>query len=129
MAVFTPADKGPSQPDLTQDARKMALSEPISGNRLPSPSFTPAELYQKVREGEQPVALSEKGKPTQAFTILTACDGAAGSEVTLRETSFDARMHRPVGRVENRANAFSLAPFTVGVAMAESTGTSFNVHA
>ena len=44
--VFTPVDKGPSQPDLTQDARKMELSDATSGKRLPSPSFVPEALYQ-----------------------------------------------------------------------------------
>jgi hypothetical protein len=44
--VFTPEDKGPSQPDLTQDARKMELSDATSGKRLPSPSFVPVALYQ-----------------------------------------------------------------------------------
>jgi hypothetical protein len=46
MVDFTPDDKGPSQPDLTQVARKMALSEAMSGNRLPSPILWPSELYQ-----------------------------------------------------------------------------------
>ena len=44
--VFTPVDKGPSQSDLTQDARKMELSDATSGKRLPSPSFVPEALYQ-----------------------------------------------------------------------------------
>lgn len=128
MAVFTPTDKGPSQPDLTHDARKMALSEPISGNRLPSPILRPSKLYQKVREGEQPVALSEKGRPTQAFTILTACDGAAGSEVTLSDTSLEAITQVPAGRVEYRANDFIFAPFSVGVAIIESTAWPLSVQ-
>ena len=100
MVVFTPDDKGPSQPDLTQVARKMALSEAMSGNRLPSPILRPSELYQKVREGEQPVALSEKGRPTQALTSFTEWEGAAGSEVTLSDTSFEASIQEPKGRVE-----------------------------
>jgi hypothetical protein len=44
--VFTPVDKGPSQPDLTQDARKIELSDATSGKRLPSPNFVPRALYQ-----------------------------------------------------------------------------------
>ena len=78
----------------------MALSEAMIGNRLPSPILRPSELYQKVREGEQPVALSEKGRPTQALTSFTEWVGAYGSEVTLSDTSFEASIQDPNGRVE-----------------------------
>ena len=99
----------------------MELSEPIRGNRLPSAILRPSELYQKVKDGEQPVALSEKGKPTHALTNLTAWEGAVGSEVTLSDTSLEAITQVPAGRVEYRANAFIFAPFSVGVAKIEST--------
>ena len=128
MAVFTPEDKGPSQPDLTQEALKNELSEAIKGNRLPSAILRPSELYQKVSEGEQPVALSEKGRPTQALTSFTDWVGAAGSEVTLSVTSFEAITQAPAGRVEYRANAFNLAPCNAGFAMTESAGTPFSVQ-
>ena len=91
-AVLTPVDKGPSQPDLIQDARKKELSVACSGKRLPSPILVPVSLYHRVMEGEQPVALIEKGSPTQALTSFTACVGAAGREVTVSVTSFEARM-------------------------------------
>ena len=74
------------------------------------------------------MALSDKGKPTQAFTSLTACNGAAGSDVTLSDTSFEASTQDPKGRVEKRANAFNLAPCSVGVATIESTETPFMVQ-
>ena len=95
--VFTPVDKGPSQPDLTQDARKMELSEATSGKRLPSPNFVPEALYQKVNDGEQPVAFSEKGRPVQAVTILTTCVGAGGKVLILKLTSFEASTQVPAG--------------------------------
>ena len=126
--VFTPVDTGPSQPDLTQDARKMELSDATSGKRLPSPIFMPAALYQKVNEGEQPVAFSEKGMPTQAVTIFTACVGAEGSDVTFKLTSLDASIQVPFGKVTCRANAFSLAPWSVGTAIGESTGRRLSVQ-
>ena len=108
--VFTPVDKGPSQPDLTQDARKIELSDATSGKRLPSASFFPEALYQKVNEGEQPVAFRENGRPVQALTMFTACVGAASNDVMLRLTSFEASVQVPVGKVMCRTNAFSLAP-------------------
>ena len=95
--VFTPVDKGPSQPDLTQDARKMELSGDIRVRRLPSPTFVPDELYQKVSDGEQPVAFREKGSPVQAVTILTTCEGAGGKVLILKLTSFEASTHVPIG--------------------------------
>jgi hypothetical protein len=88
----------------------------------------PSELYQKVKEGEQSVALSEKGRPTQALTSFTAWDGADGSVVTVNDTSLDAIMQKPMGRVENLVYAFSLAPLMEGVAKTESTGTPLSVQ-
>jgi hypothetical protein len=126
--VFTPVDKGPSQPDLTQDARKMELSDATSGQRLPSPIFMPAALYQKVNEGEQPVAFSEKGMPAQAVTIFTACVGAEGSDVTFKLTSLEPSIQVPFGKVTCRANAFSLAPWREGTAISESTGRRLSVQ-
>jgi hypothetical protein len=79
-------------------------------------------------EGEQPVALIEKGSPTQALTNFTACVGAAGREVTVKVTSFEARMQEPVGKVRCRANAFSLAPWREGTAIRESTGLRLSVQ-
>ena len=46
------------------------------------------------------MALSEKGRPTQALTSFTEWEGAAGSEVTLSDTSFEASIQDPKGRVE-----------------------------
>lgn len=99
----------------------MALSEAISSNRLPSPILRPSELYQKVRAGEQPVALCEKGRPSQALTSFTEWEGAVGSVVMLSDTSLEAITQVPAGRVEYRANAFIFAPFSVDVAIIEST--------
>ena len=126
--VFIPLDTGPSQLDLTQDARKMELSDATSGKRLPSPIFMPAALYQKVNEGEQPVAFSEKGIPAQALTIFTTCVGAEGNDVTLKLTSLEASVQVPVGKVTCRANAFSLAPWREGTAIRESTGRRLSVQ-
>ena len=120
MAVFMPADKGPSQPDLTQEALKNELSVTIKGKRLPSPILRPSALYQKVSNGEQPVALSENGRPTQAFTSFTAWEGADGSVLTVNDTSFDSITQVPAGMVEYRKKAFSLAPFSAWVARTES---------
>ena len=126
--IFTPVDKGPSQPDLTQDARKMELSDATSGKRLPSPIFMPAALYQKVNEGEQPLALIENGSPSQALTIFNTCIGAEGKEVTLKLTSLEASIQLPDGKVTCRANAFSLAPCREGTAIRESTGRRLSVQ-
>ena len=126
--VFAPVDKGPSHPDFTQEARKIELSDATSGKRLPSPIFIPAALYQKVNEGEQPVAFNEKGMPAQALTILTTCVGAEGNKVTLKLASFEARTQVPAGRVVCRANAFSLAPCKVEDASIESTNRPFSVQ-
>ena len=104
------------------------LSEAIKGKRLPSPILRPSELYQKVKEGEQPVALSEKGRPTQALTSFTAWEGADGSVVTVNDTSLDAITQLPAGKVEYRTNAFNLAPCNEGVANTESTGTPLSVQ-
>ena len=106
----------------------MELSEPIRGNRLPSAILRPSELYQKVKDGEQPVALSEKGKPTQALTNLTAWEGAVGSEVTLNNTSLEAITQVPLGRVVYFTNAFNLAPCNAGFAMTESAVTPLSVQ-
>ena len=106
----------------------MELSEPIRGNRLPSPILRPSELYQKVKEGEQPVALSEKGRPTQALTNLTVWVGAIGSEVTLNDTSLEAITQVPLGRVVYFTNAFNLAPCNAGFAMTESAVTPLSVQ-
>jgi hypothetical protein len=127
-AVFTPKDIGPSQPDLTQVARNILLSDRVTKSRLPSPIFRPSELYQKVKEGEQPVAFRENGRPRQALTSFTAWTGAAGSEVTLNVTSFEASTQDPKGSVEKRENAFNLAPCMEGVARTESTGMPFIVQ-
>ena len=128
MAVFTPVDKGPSQPDLTQEARKIELSVLMLLNLLPSATLRPSESYQKVREGEQPVALREKGKPTQALTSFTACVGGAGSRVTLSVTSLEARTQEPAGTVLKRAKALSFKLCEEGAAMTESTGSPFKVQ-
>jgi hypothetical protein len=88
----------------------------------------PAAVYQKVKEGEQPVAFKEKGRSTQDLTSLTAWLGAVGSEVTLRITSFEARTQVPAGSLAKLAKAFSLAPFNEGVAITESTGSPFKVQ-
>jgi hypothetical protein len=85
-------------------------------------------LYQNVKEGEQPVALREKGRPRQALTSFTAWTGAAGSEVTLNVTSFEASTQDPKGSVKKREKAFNLAPCKEGVARAESTGNPFIVQ-
>ena len=126
--VFTPKDIGPSQPDLTQVARKILLSDRATKSRLPSPILRPSELYQKVKEGEQPVAFKEKGRPRQALTSFTAWTGAAGSEMTLSDTSFEASTQDPKGSVEKREYAFNLAPCKEGVARTESTGNPFIVQ-
>ena len=97
MVVLTPVESGPSQPDLTQEARKIELSVLIVVIRLPSPCFMPEAAYQLVLAGEQPVAFNVKGNPRQALTSLTACVGAVGNEVILSITSFEARVHMPVG--------------------------------
>ena len=127
-AIFTPNDKGPSHPDLTQVARKILLSDRVTKSRLPSPTFRPEISYQNVKEGEQPVAFREKGRPRQALTSFTAWTGAAGSEVTLSVTSFEASSQDPNGSVEKREKAFNLAPCKVGVARTESTGIPFIVQ-
>jgi hypothetical protein len=88
----------------------------------------PTELYQNVKEGEQPVAFKEKGSPRQALTSFTAWTGAAGSEVTLNVTSFEASTQDPKGSVEKREKAFNLAPRKEGVARTESTGIPFMVQ-
>ena len=46
MVVLTPVESGPSQPDLTQEARKMELSVLIIVIRLPSPNFMLEAVYQ-----------------------------------------------------------------------------------
>ena len=126
--IFTPKDKGPSHPDLTQLARKMLLSDRVTKSRLPSPTFRPEILYQNVNEGEQPVAFREKGRPRQALTSFKAWTGAGGSEVILNVTSFEASSQDPNGSVEKREKAFNLAPCKVGVARTESTGIPFIVQ-
>jgi hypothetical protein len=127
-AVFTPNDRAPSHPDLTQLARKMLLSDRVTKNRLPSPIFRPDTSYQNVKEGEQPVAFKEKGRPRQALTSFTAWTGVAGSEVTFNVTSFEASTQDPNGRVEKREKAFNFAPCKEGVARTESTGIPFIVQ-
>jgi hypothetical protein len=127
-AVFTPNDRAPSHPDLTQLARKMLLSDRVTKCRLPSPIFRPDTSYQNVKEGEQPVAFKEKGRPRQALTSFTAWTGAAGSEVTLSVTSFEASTQDPNGRVEKRENAFNLAPCKEGVAIIESISAPLMVQ-
>ena len=127
-AIFIPKDRGPSHPDLTQLARKILLSDRVTKSRLPSPIFRPETSYQNVKEGEQPVALMEKGRPRQALTSFTAWTGAAGSEVTLNVTSFEASTQDPKGSVEKRERAFNLAPCKEGVARAESTDNPFIVQ-
>jgi hypothetical protein len=88
----------------------------------------PAAAYQKVKEGEQPVAFKEKGRSTQALTSFTVWVGATGSEVTLRITSFEARTQVPAGKVLKRAKAFSFKLCEEGVAMTESTANPFKVQ-
>jgi hypothetical protein len=127
-AIFTPNDKGPSHPDLTQLARKILLSDRVTKSRLPSPIFRPDTSYQNVKEGEHPVALREKGRPRQALTSFTAWTGAAGRAVTLSVTSFEASTQDPNGRVEKREKAFNFAPCKEGVARTESTGIPFIVQ-
>jgi hypothetical protein len=127
-AVFTPNDSAPSHPDLTQLARKILLSDRVTKSRLPSPIFCPDTSYQNVKEGEQPVAFKEKGRPRQALTSFTAWTGAAGSEMTLNVTSFEASSQDPTGSVEKREKAFNLAPCKEGVARTESTGNPFIVQ-
>jgi hypothetical protein len=127
-AVFTPKDRGPSHPNLTQVARNILLSDRVNKSRLPSPNFCPETSYQNVKEGEQPVALMEKGRPRQALTSFTAWTGAAGSEVTLNVTSFEASTQDPKGSVEKRENAINFAPCKEGVARTESTGIPFIVQ-
>ena len=127
-AIFTPNDKGPSHPDLTQVARKILLSDRVTKSRLPSPTFRPEISNQNVKEGEQPVALREKGRPRQALTSFTAWTGAAGSVVTLNVTSFEASTQDPKGSVEKREKAFSFAPCKEGVARTKSTGNPFIVQ-
>jgi hypothetical protein len=127
-AIFIPKDRGPSHPDLTQLARKILLSDRVTKSRLPSPIFRPETSYQNVKEGEQPVALMEKGRPRQALTSFTAWTGAAGRKVTLSVTSFEASTQDPKGSVEKRENAFNLAPCKEGVARTESTGIPFIVQ-
>ena len=100
----------------------------INERRLPSPTFVPAALYQNVTDGEHPVAFKEKGSSTQALTSLTTWLGAAGSEVTLRMTSFEARTQVPAGSLAKRAKAFSLVPLNEGAAITESTGNPFAVQ-
>jgi hypothetical protein len=56
------------------------------------------------------VAFREKGRPVQAVTILTTCEGAGGKVLTFKLTSFEARTQVPVGKVVCCANAFNLAP-------------------
>jgi hypothetical protein len=119
--VFTPNDWGPSQLDLTQEARKMLLSDRVTMILLPSPNFFPETSYQNVKEGEQPVTFREKGRPWQALISFMAWMGAAGSKVTLNDTSFEASTQNPKGTVEKRENAFNLAPCKEGVARIEST--------
>ena len=106
----------------------MELSVLTYESRLPSPTLVPAAVYQKVKEGEQPVAFKEKGRSTQDLTSLTAWLGAAGSEVTVRETSLDARTQVPAGSLAKLAKAFSLAPFNVGAAITESTTRPLTVQ-
>lgn len=127
-AIFTPNDKGPSHPDLTQVARNILLSDRVTKSRLPSPIFCLDTSYQNVKEGEQPVAFREKGRPRQALTSFTAWTGAAGSEVTLSVTSFEASTQDPKGSVEKREKAFNFAPCKEGVARTESAGIPFIVQ-
>jgi hypothetical protein len=127
-AVFTPKDIGPSQPDLTQVARKILLSDRVTKSRLPSPIFRPETSYQNVKEGEQPVAFKEKGRPRQALTSFTAWTGATGSEVTFNVTSFEASTQDPNGRVEKREKAFNFAPCKEGVAIIESISAPLMVQ-
>ena len=100
----------------------------INERRLPSPTFVPAALYQNVTDGEHPVAFKEKGSSTQALTSLTTWLGAAGSEVTLRMTSFEARTQVPAGSLAKRAKAFSLVPLKEGAAITESTARPLTVR-
>ena len=74
------------------------------------------------------MAFREKGRPRQALTSFTAWTGAAGSEVTLSVTSFEASTQDPKGSVEKREYAFNLAPCKEGVARVESTGIPFIVQ-
>ena len=127
-AVFTPNDGAPSHPDLTQLARKILLSDRVTKSRLPSPIFRPDTSYQNVKEGEQPVAFREKGRPRQALTSFTAWTGAAGSEMTLNVTSFEASTQDPKGSVENREKAFNFAPCKEGVAIIESISAPLMVQ-
>lgn len=57
-----------------------------------------------------------------------ACDGAAGSVVTVNETSLEASTQDPKGRVGKRTNAFIFDPFSVGVAIIESTAWPLSVQ-